>query len=423
MHFSINTIDLLLGFSKALDLVKPQLAGHHLTVGYLTDSMAEVLGIPVPQRRALLLAAMFHDAGAIPMHTPVHDLIFENNPQQHSRAGWAILQTFPFLKDEAELVLYHHTPWDELRQLPPNPDIDIDPLFANIINVADRIDVMLRTEKLTPHAALTRIAALKDPIHQYHYNPLYIDAICEVLSHPILNNIILDDFPLAGCLRERYRDAVLTSTEVMNFSALFSLITDSISPFTATHSAGVGRTSSALLRTVFGKDTTQDDLEVITVAGLLHDIGKLSVNPILLEKPAALSQAEYHHMQSHARISHDLLSNIPGFERVRTWGCLHHERLDGSGYPFGLKANLIPLPSRIVAVADVFTAITEDRPYRAGLPMKEALFLIRDLSAKDQLDGDVVHQLCLHADEINAARSQAQADSTHFFTNLRNLFD
>ena len=97
-----------MGFSRALDLVNPVLAGHHLHVGYLADAVARKLDMPLAERETLVIAAMLHDTGAIPLRVNAGDLIFERKAELHSRASWAFLRSCGILDDAAEMALLHH---------------------------------------------------------------------------------------------------------------------------------------------------------------------------------------------------------------------------------------------------------------------------------------------------------------------------
>ena len=181
------------------------------------------------------------------------------------------------------------------------------------------------------------------------------------------------------------------------------------------HSTGVAHMAVALGRlTGMG----QDDLDTLFVAGMLHDIGKLGIPLALLEKPGQLTDEEFPKVKRHADLSRLWLDAVPGFERVSVWGSGHHERLDGKGYPLGLKGEEIPLPSRIMAIADVFTALTEDRPYRKGMAQPEALRIVKGMVKQGHLDGDLSRLLCDHADELDAVRASSQAEARRGFQAL-----
>lgn len=132
----ISVPDLIFGFSRALDMVKPQLAGHHLGVAWIASELGQALSLPRTVRAQLFTAAMLHDAGAIPLKVSADDLLFERNTWLHTRAGWALLSRCAFLRPAASFVLFHHTPWSRLR------DSGEALLPANLIHLADRAELL-----------------------------------------------------------------------------------------------------------------------------------------------------------------------------------------------------------------------------------------------------------------------------------------
>ena len=128
------------------------------------------------------------------------------------------------------------------------------------------------------------------------------------------------------------------------------------------------------------------DLEV---AALLHDIGKIGIDDAILRKPAKLTSEEYTLMKKHPEYGWAVLRMLPGFERAALYILHHHEAVDGTGYPAGLKGSEIPIVSRIVSVTDAFDAMVSSRPYRKGLPFEEAIRRLRAASGT-QFDGAVV---------------------------------
>jgi len=116
-------------------------------------------------------------------------------------------------------------------------------------------------------------------------------------------------------------------------------------------------------------ERTQKDIEI---AALLHDIGKVGIPDAILNKPARLTDDEYALMKKHPEYGWAVLRQIPGMERASLIILHHHESFDGSGYPGNLKAEEIPMGSRIVSVIDAFDAMVSSRPYREGMPFEEA---------------------------------------------------
>jgi HD-GYP domain-containing protein (c-di-GMP phosphodiesterase class II) len=143
----------------------------------------------------------------------------------------------------------------------------------------------------------------------------------------------------------------------------------------------------------------------------MHDLGKLAVPAEILDKPARLNRGEYDVVRHHTFYTYRILEPIAPLRTINAWAAFHHERLDGSGYPFHLKEKDLPLGSQIMAVADVFTALAEDRPYRAGMKRSAALKILDGMSADAALNGEIVAMVRKHYDELDAVRVQAQADA------------
>lgn len=153
-----------------------------------------------------------------------------------------------------------------------------------------------------------------------------------------------------------------------------SFMTELRDPYTAGHQERVSRLAVALAAEL---QMDEEAREGIRIMGLVHDIGKIG-NPVdILSTPRALSMAEYQMVKSHAQFGYDILARLDFGWPVAECVLQHHERLDGSGYPNGLKASDIRLESRIVAVADVIESMTSHRPYRSGVGAQKALDEVR----------------------------------------------
>ncbi|MBC7895581.1 MAG: HD domain-containing protein [Cytophagaceae bacterium] len=196
--------------------------------------------------------------------------------------------------------------------------------------------------------------------------------------------------------------------EAMSLGTLtaFARTVDTNSPWTAGHSERVTTMAVALGRRI---GLASDDLDLLRRGGLLHDIGKIGVPASILDKAGPLTAEEFEVMRSHPAYGHRILSPIGALRDVLPMVRSHHERMDGAGYPDGLRGEEIPRLARVLAVADVFDALTSDRPYRSGMPAHEALAIIRR-SGGAHLDPDMVRQfLELHA-EGGVRRDTSAAD-------------
>ncbi|HKS29423.1 MAG TPA: HD domain-containing phosphohydrolase [Pyrinomonadaceae bacterium] len=149
---------------------------------------------------------------------------------------------------------------------------------------------------------------------------------------------------------------------------------DGKDPYTRGHSERVSRISVAIAQRL---DMPDDEVENIRVSALLHDVGKIGIDDNILKKPAALTADEFEIMKQHPQKGFKIMSQIPAMKDFLPGMYMHHEMVDGKGYPQGLKGDEIPMQARIVAVADTFDAMTTDRPYQKAMKFEDALGLIK----------------------------------------------
>jgi HD-GYP domain-containing protein (c-di-GMP phosphodiesterase class II) len=145
---------------------------------------------------------------------------------------------------------------------------------------------------------------------------------------------------------------------------------DGKDPYTRGHSERVSRFSVA---TAEGLGLAEDEIEKIRVSALLHDIGKIAIDDAILKKPAALDDREFEIMKTHPQRGHKIMSQIPKMREFLPGMYMHHEMINGQGYPQGLAGDQIPMQARIVSVADTFDAMTTERPYQAAMELEAAM--------------------------------------------------
>jgi len=196
----------------------------------------------------------------------------------------------------------------------------------------------------------------------------------------------------------------LEHDQVDQICEAFADVVDAKSPFTFRHSMGVADAALGIAETM---GLPADRVQLVRRAALLHDIGKLSVSNAILDKRSVLSANEWKAVHLHPRMTRSILERVRSFREMAVIAGEHHEKLDGSGYPDRLTARDLSRESRIIAVADVFGALTEDRPYRACLDLKDTLSIMTEF-APHQLDGDCFDALVCwaskqHTPAISAA--------------------
>ncbi len=183
---------------------------------------------------------------------------------------------------------------------------------------------------------------------------------------------------LSDCTLQQRIEAIEPASKVVRIdeqrldtiAEAFSQVVDAKSHYTYGHSARVATYAEAVATTL---GLPPERVRWLRRGALLHDIGKLGVSNAVLDKPGKLDASEWDQVKAHATYSEEILSRLNIFSELAFVAAAHHERLDGKGYPRGLTAERIPLETRIITVADIFDAITADRPYRGPIPVPAAI--------------------------------------------------
>ena len=190
-----------------------------------------------------------------------------------------------------------------------------------------------------------------------------------------------------------------------DIAAAFGQVVDSKSPFTSGHSERVARYVDDIALKL---GMAAPRRRWLKRGALLHDVGKLGVSNTVLDKPGKLDNAEWAAVRQHAAYTEAILSRIGAFGELARMAGAHHERLDGGGYPRGLKADQISLETRIITTADIFDAISADRPYRGAVPVPKTLAIMAEMVDKaiDPLCFEALKQALANADPLstNTAR-------------------
>ncbi|MCL4458225.1 MAG: HD domain-containing protein [Nitrospirae bacterium] len=413
MLTAIKLSDLIISFSKALDFVSPKVANHHLRVAIIASAVAREMGMSHRKVQDIFMAATIHDIGIFSAKEKADTFEFEiANPYVHAERGYLLLKSFASFGDVSKIVRYHHTPSENIGHL-----MSADDTFAsaNILHMSDRIEVLIDKDSEILSQREDIISKIKSRSGSV-FMPEIVDAFMSAseresfwfdAASPEVDQIVFD--------RKALPETAVDIDGLLGIARLFSNIIDYRSPFTAVHSAGVSEVASLLAQMAGFSDT---ECKMMRIAGYLHDIGKLAIPQEILEKPGKLSELEYNIIKSHIYHSYRILEGIKGLETINKWASFHHEKCDGSGYPFHLKGNELLLGSRIMAVADVFTAITEDRPYRKGMSGQDALKIIIGLAKNGVLDHSIVDIAATYFNHINGVRMKVQEEAGEEYKSL-----
>ncbi len=401
---SVHVFDLAMSLARAVDLMNSKIGQHHARVAYLAYRLASELGMDDDECVQIGLAGLLHDIGAFSLQERLDLLEFEvNHAEQHARVGHLLLRTFRPFEHIADLIRFHHVPWN--FGAGATVAGQSAPLGSQVLQVADRLEILIEAESHILH----QVRGISECITVYtniQFNPDVVAAAKRLAAKeyvwleaasPLLESRL--------CKLLRCNHLMLSPRDFADFAALLCRIVDFKSEFTATHSTGVAAAAAGLASLAGLSD---DECELMRLAAYLHDVGKLAIPSEIIEKDGPLSETERDIMRSHAYYTYQILESVDGLEAVANWSALHQERLDGSGYPFHYTADDLSLGARIMAVADVFTALTEDRPYRAGMPKEQALRSLNHLGTHGKLDAPLLELLATHYDRLNAVRADAQ---------------
>lgn len=301
--------------------------------------------------------------------------------------GAQILRKLGLGEHAAEAVRGLDEHWDGSGYPERRSGSDI-PLESRILAVAQHLDVFA-----TEHGTLRAVQALHDRGGRW-FDPKLVWIAEWLHCKGRLWPGALPDTPESETRRmvlDLAPDDVhrLEASDIDLICEAFADVVDAKSSFTYRHSMGVTNAAITIAREMGLSDSR---VRLVNRAALLHDIGKLRVPNSILDKAGKLDEDEWRVVQEHPGLTRKILSHVRPFEELARIAGAHHERLDGTGYPDRLTAERIPLEARIIAVADVYGALTEDRPYRSGLDHQQAVEIM-SREIPHRLDADCCEAL------------------------------
>lgn len=412
--------DLIFCITETVDLISPIVANHHKLVAYISYSLGKQLGLSANEQIELEIAGSLHDIGGLTLLERLAPIEFEyNDSNLHGEKGYLLLKSFEPLSNVAKIIRYHHKSWLNGSCIGINNQLI--PFGSHILNLADRIAVLLNKED---ENILNLVDEIIRKVKSYEgtvFHPKIVGAFLELSKKDSfwLKMKYLETPNFINKKNNYYFDSV-NNTNLNDFIILVSRIIDFKSRFTASHSLTVAACAENIAKYA---GFNEDELKMIKYAGYIHDLGKLAIPTEILEKPASLSKEEYALMRSHAFHTNRVLSKVTGFKTIRIWGSLHHEKLNGKGYPFGLKDEEISLGSRIMTVADIFTAIREKRPYRDQMTKEDTINILVSMVNSYEIDGKIVEIVINNFDEIDTVRKKAHENAIFEYEKFTNEFE
>lgn len=269
------------------------------------------------------------------------------------------------------------------------------PQGAQIALLAQVTDVFFKS--------IGRDAAIKEVVGRAGswFDPLLTKAFAELAADPrFWDALDAPDLPVRVLALEPQDIQREVDDDYLDDIALaFAKVIDAKSPYTAGHSERVA-VFADLIAEEMGE--TPEMRRTLRRAALLHDVGKLGISNTILDKPGKLTDEEFAEIRKHPVHSGNILSGIPSFRGIAEIGRDHHEKLDGKGYPYGISGSAISHATRIVSLADIFDALTAERPYRGPMPVSQALGIM-EKDVGRALDGDGFEALVRSMNKADAA--------------------
>ena len=399
-QLSIDIVGLLGACSYALDCIEAELVNvsnkHGKRVAYMSVCMAKYWNVESDALQDLAICALLHDNALTQYITEevqknpsidIRDDSLNKKTNLHCIYGEKNIAKIPFKTNVSKVILYHHEQAD--GRGPFRKVWQETPLFARIIHLADIIDAIANSAEFTQGKWDICCEFLEK-----QKGKLFDDECVEAFFETVSKDTFISFAD--GTFESKLWEIVPRKKQIFdwntckNIADFFASIVDYKSPFTSKHSIGVAEKAAQYARYI-GYDVL--DIEKMYLAGALHDIGKMMVGNEILEKPDKLTDEEFDKMKNHAGYTYLILSQVDDFEEIRDWAALHHEKLNGKGYPFGKTADELNEQERIKACVDIYQALTEERPYKKGMSHEKACDILDDMAKKGFVDADVSHKM------------------------------
>ncbi|GHU56324.1 HD family phosphohydrolase [Clostridia bacterium] len=372
-------IDLLLStISKGLDLVEKDIVGsadnHAKRVAVICGLMGRELGFDDNELTAFSTCALLHDSSLTEWLS-----LHEENQKGHCVIGQKNVKMLPFKSSIDGFILYHHENADGSGYF--GKKSGEYPFKAELIGIADRLDVEYDfSNGLVPLDFKNRFSEKAQNLLEKVLDK-YIDE---------LKNENIDT------AWQKYIPAwEVPDDETEGVAKFLIKIIDAKSTFTARHSSGIAKKSQIMSDFYHYDKSTKSRLYL---AAAIHDLGKLGVPSGILEKPGKLTNEEFILIKNHALLTFQLLDNLDGFSDIKNWASNHHEKLDGTGYPFNKNANQLDFNSRLMACLDIYQAVSEARPYHNARSHDDTMKILFEMARAGYIDakiaGDMDYALC-----------------------------
>ena len=396
----IDLNEVLYAVSAGLDSVEQELlgvrTGHCKRIAAISIMLGKSMGLSPDELIDLAAFSILHDNALTQVNREELEYKKYNNDvgfSQHDfnvrrcTIGESNTRYMPFRTNNRDVILLHHENADGSGPL--GRTYDRTPIKAQIIHLADTLDNNFDLTAASRDNYGAIIYFVKSNAGTLFSREIS-DAFCKSFKHKHLNHITISNIDNYLRKATKHFNDEYSQQEVFNLATLLAMIIDFKSHYTCKHSSGVAVNCRRMAQ--FYK-FPPEKLTKYYLAGALHDVGKLMIPNSILQKPARLDDAEYEIMKQHAYYTYDILQHIKKMDDITMWASHHHEKLNGEGYPFGLKEDQLSMEERLMTCCDIYQALTEERAYKAGYSHEEAMRIMRDMVIKGEIDNSIVSNM------------------------------
>ena len=383
---------LIKAIAAALDAVEKELLGassnHGKRIAILCAKMGKLIGKNTEEIRGLTTCALLHDnalteyilATRIGGH-------YDSTMKKHCEYGQRNADALLSNANIKDFILYHHERAD--GKGPYGIHEGEGPVEAELIAIADSIDVMYHLQTIKPEKLNSVIQTIEEDTGR-KFSKIAAQAMLEVMEWSTIESL-KDN--VVNETAETFLTPWIVDIEdqlILNLVSLITKIIDYKSVFTQHHS-----TQIANMAWLMGEFYNYNQVEKIKLylAAALHDIGKLETPTSILEKPGKLTDEEFLIIKKHVYNTRELLKGIDGFQEICEWASNHHEKLNGTGYPFGKNANELDFNSRLMACIDIYQAVSEKRPYHPLRTHNDTMQILNKMADDGGIDKNIVNNL------------------------------
>ncbi|MDR5588082.1 HD-GYP domain-containing protein [Clostridium aquiflavi] len=404
---NVTLKDVIIIMQRAFNAMDKRLLDHGEKVSYILLKLLQADGSYTDDEvLKLCTVAIFHDIGAYKV-SERNKLIEIDSiaPINHAIYGSLFIKYFSPVSEMHKVVLGHHFTDTEIKE----KNIKDMPNEALLMGLADYISLLhLKHNKINKSLIINRTKA---------YKKENIDLYLKALETTDFNKK-LEDNTYKDELIEFFDKKYISREEIINYIKMLTYAIDFRSEITVKHTIVVQAMSYEVAKLM----NFDDDLCIkIKISAMIHDIGKIATPINILEKPGKLTDEEFEIMKDHAIIGYKILSNLD-IDDIRDIAMAHHEKLDGTGYPFGLKGEEISREARIVAIADIFSALMAVRSYKDEFSKDRIVEILKNMANSNKVDYNIVQLVVENYDYIVERVKQETDDLIKIYEDIKNEY-